>query len=153
MLGEPQALDLTASRRLQLAAESSNTVGLVLSRASVATVAVTRWRVATAASGGPLAADSRDFGLARARWQVELLRCRGAVAPAEDGFGSWWVEEGNAPAGARATAERLPDERMEDVARIVRRSPVPKGIPRVIDFPGASADRKTTETLPERRSA
>ncbi|MFC3127237.1 ImuA family protein [Pseudoroseomonas globiformis] len=60
-------LDMTASRRLQLAAEGSSRVGLLLR--SVAehgpSSAVTRWRV-----------SSLPDVQARPRWQLDLLRCR-----------------------------------------------------------------------------
>jgi protein ImuA len=112
VLGEPRQLDLTASRRLQLAAEGSGVTGLVLSRAASAgaTVAVTRWQVASAPSGPPLHEDRRDFGMARARWMVELTRCRGATPPpGEDGFGRWLVEEGDATAGALPVSVPMAD--------------------------------------------
>jgi protein ImuA len=98
VLGEPKSLDLTASRRLQLAAEGSGVTGLVLRRDQVgSSVAVTRWRVSPAPSGPALGEDIRDFGLARARWQVELIRCRGADwAEGAAGHGIWLMEEGDA---------------------------------------------------------
>jgi protein ImuA len=97
VIGQPASLDLTAGRRLQLAAEGSGTLCVVLTDAAMAGagVATTRWRVAAAPSGPAFAADARDFGLARARWQVTLTRCRGAVpAVGETDFGCWLVEEG-----------------------------------------------------------
>ena len=64
-------LDLTATRRLQLAAETGRALGLLL-RPDIAkaqhTAATTRWRV------GPLGAGP---GLEDPRWQLELLRARG----------------------------------------------------------------------------
>jgi protein ImuA len=95
VLGEPDALDLTASRRLQLAAEGSATPCFVLTPSGTggSTVAVTRWHVASAAgvSGG----ETPDFGRRRARWLVNLERCRGAVPGAgEAGFGRWLIEPG-----------------------------------------------------------
>ena len=97
VLGEPYRLDLTQSRRLQLAAESAGGLGLVLrpTQGAGASAAVTRWRVAAAPSAAP-EADARDFGLMRARWHVSLERCRGAVPAGEDGYGHWWVEEDDA---------------------------------------------------------
>ena len=111
VLGEPERFDLTASRRLQLAAEASGVTCLVLRREhSVAerqigsSVAVTRWRVTPVPSGPAFAADTRDFGLARARWRVELTRCRGADwAAGTEGHGVWLMEEGDA-SGAVAVA-------------------------------------------------
>ncbi|HET8727793.1 MAG TPA: damage-inducible mutagenesis protein [Alphaproteobacteria bacterium] len=75
VLSEGVAPDLTASRRLQLAAEAGGTLALMLTpTASPPTsAALTRWRVVTAQSmaeaGGP----------GRARWRVSLLRCRGGT--------------------------------------------------------------------------
>jgi protein ImuA len=79
VVGEVFRLGLTASRRLQLAAEKSGVTALVLRRRRGAapheepTAAATRWRV-TPAPSSPLPAP----GVGRARWHVELLRCRGA---------------------------------------------------------------------------
>jgi protein ImuA len=125
VLGEPKALDLTASRRLQLAAEASGVTCLVLrpdhetnsvaerqtggsvaERQTGCTVAVTRWRVTAVPSGPAFGTDTRDFGLARARWRVELLRCRGADWAANHGV--WLMEEGDA-SGAVAVAVPLDD--------------------------------------------
>ena len=87
VVGEARALDRIAGRRLQLAAEAGGLPCFLLRRRLLArrrqeeaSAALTRWRVA------PLASGPMDAGLAallpgRARWQVELLRCRGA-APA-----------------------------------------------------------------------
>jgi protein ImuA len=110
VLGAPRRLDLTASRRLQLAAETSGVTCLVLRpEAETSSVAVTRWRVAPAPSGPAFGDDARDFGLARARWRVELLRCRGADwAAGEAGYGAWLMEEGDA-AGAVPVAQPLAD--------------------------------------------
>jgi len=77
VVGELGRLPLTPSRRLQLAAESSGVVALVLRRSGAErdenNAAFSRWRIAPVAS-----VDEADPGLGRARWQVELLRCRGA---------------------------------------------------------------------------
>ncbi len=73
-------LSMTASRRLQLAAESSNTIGIAIRRWRRHTEAagfgqpaasVTRWRV-SALPATPLPVPS----VGRARWQLELIRCR-----------------------------------------------------------------------------
>jgi len=79
------AIGLTASRRLQLAAETSGALGLLLRRprrlgddhAAEPTAARTRWRVTPMPSGAALSWSPSTPGLARARWRLELLRCRG----------------------------------------------------------------------------
>jgi protein ImuA len=71
--GEGVTLDLTTSRRLQLAAEASGKTALALLSARGAppvTAATTRWRVTALPS---LACD----GPPRPRWRIELVRCRG----------------------------------------------------------------------------
>jgi protein ImuA len=81
VVGEISRLSMTASRRLQLAAEGSGTLGLAVRRwrrqAEAAdfgqpTAAVTRWRI-SALPSAPLPVP----GVGRARWLVELMRCRG----------------------------------------------------------------------------
>lgn len=78
---EIETLDLTASRRLQLAAEAGGGLGLLLRRdgrhtdetALPPTASVSRWRIA-ALPGGP----SEYANLpGPARWRAELLRVRG----------------------------------------------------------------------------
>ncbi|MDV3455813.1 damage-inducible mutagenesis protein [Sphingomonas sp. HF-S4] len=87
VVGEVAKLSTTASKRLQLAAESSGVMAFVFRRASAidamaeSTAAVTRWRVR--------AAPSEALGipsLARPRWDVRLERVRGGDAK------SWIVE-------------------------------------------------------------
>ncbi|MCW2237843.1 ImuA family protein [Azospirillum canadense] len=83
VLGEAGALDLTASRRLQLAAESSGVTGVLLQlgpRRSAASAAVTRWRIA------PVSSQSSEPGVGDARWSVALERCRGGRP------GAWLLE-------------------------------------------------------------
>ena len=80
VVGELARLSMTASRRLQLAAESTGTIGIAIRRWRRATeasdfgqptAAVTRWRVSVLPSS-PLPVP----GVGRARWLVELIRCR-----------------------------------------------------------------------------
>jgi protein ImuA len=80
VVAEVARLSMTASRRLQLAAESSSTIGIAIRRwrrqteaadFGQPTAAVTRWRV-TALPSEALPVP----GIRRARWQVELIRCR-----------------------------------------------------------------------------
>ena len=76
---------LTASRRLQLAAEASGVMGLIMRRPrrlavnveAEPTAAYTRWRVTAVPSGPPLPWSPDTPGVARARWKLDLLRCRG----------------------------------------------------------------------------
>jgi protein ImuA len=87
VVGEVGKLGLTASRRLQLAAEASGAVAFVLRRSprfddpalAAPSAAVTRWRIAALPSAPPLAEAPDTPGLARARWQLDLVRARGAV--------------------------------------------------------------------------
>ncbi len=84
-IGEPPGiLDLTASRRLQLAAEAGGGLGLVLGRgrndgALAPNAMESRWRI--------------DAAPARAgwAWRVTLERCRGAGGSGGPG-GQWMVE-------------------------------------------------------------
>jgi protein ImuA len=95
VLGELEGLDLTASRRLQLAAESSGVTGFLLDlsaglgasggrnrRTEGLSAAVTRWRLDAAPSlDGEEDAAPRPAGgppgLGKPRWSVALERCRG----------------------------------------------------------------------------
>jgi protein ImuA len=80
VVAEVARLSMTASRRLQLAAEGSGTIGIAIRRwrrlAEAAdfgqpTASSTRWRV-TAVPSDPLPVP----GVGRHRWFVELIRCR-----------------------------------------------------------------------------
>lgn len=80
VVAEVARLSMTASRRLQLAAEASGAIGIAIRRwrrqteaadFGQPTAAVTRWRV-TALPSEPLPVP----GVGRARWQLELIRCR-----------------------------------------------------------------------------
>ncbi len=82
VVGEVARLSMTASRRLQLAAEESGAVGIAIGRwrrqteaadFGQPTAATTRWRV-SALPSAPLAVA----GVGRARWFLELIRCKGA---------------------------------------------------------------------------
>ena len=80
VVGEVARLPMTASRRLVLAAEKSGVMSLVLRRRPEGredtgmNAACTRWRV-TPLPSSPLPVP----GLGRARWRVELARCRGGA--------------------------------------------------------------------------
>ena len=80
VVAEVALLSMTASRRLQLAAEHSGTIGIAIRRwrrqtgaagFGQPTASVTRWRVSVLPST-PLPVP----GVGRARWQLELIRCR-----------------------------------------------------------------------------
>uniref|UniRef100_UPI001F33B2C3 ImuA family protein n=1 Tax=Falsiroseomonas oryziterrae TaxID=2911368 RepID=UPI001F33B2C3 len=69
-------LDLTAARRLQLAAEAGGALGLLLrpdSEDPGPSAALTRWRV------GALPGEGSPHSLGDPRWQLDLLRCRGGT--------------------------------------------------------------------------
>jgi protein ImuA len=80
VLGEVFSLKMTQSRRLVLAAEKSGVMALVLRRGTSRmaetphNAATTRWCITPLPSARvPVA------GLGRARWQIELTRCRGGT--------------------------------------------------------------------------
>lgn len=81
VIGEVSRLSLTASRRLQLAAEGGRTLALTVRRwrqekdaaaFGMANAAATRWRVSPLPSA-PLPVP----GVGRARWRLELMHCKG----------------------------------------------------------------------------
>jgi protein ImuA len=86
VVGETEAaVDLAASRRLQLAATASGVSALLLSRRPLGvapSAALTRWRVA-AAPGAVRSPPDPGFaevrGPGRPRWRVALERCRGGA--------------------------------------------------------------------------
>ncbi len=94
VVAELSALDLTQSRRLQLAAEKSGIPALVIRRggradqlrlmAAQPIAAGPRWRIGPAPSVG-VAAFPHPALPGPARWQIELWRCRGG----RPGVG-WW---------------------------------------------------------------
>ncbi|MGH6930923.1 MAG: ImuA family protein [Dongiaceae bacterium] len=100
VLAEVDGVDLTTTRRLQLAAETGGVTGFVrrLGDGAAATAAVTRWRVTAAPAGHgvdrSVSSSPRETvgkWLGAPRWRVELLRCRGGQS------GNWlidWVEGG-----------------------------------------------------------
>lgn len=80
VVAEVGRLSMTVSRRLQLAAETSGTIGIAIRRwrrmaeasdFGQPTASATRWRV-TAVPSEPLPVP----GVGRPRWFVELIRCR-----------------------------------------------------------------------------
>ncbi len=110
-------LGLTASRRLQLAAEASGVTAFVLRRSfrfvasplaraadasplarAEPSAAMTRWRVAALPSPPALSYAPHVAGIGRGRWQIDLVRCRGGV-PA-----SWIMEACDAQGHLRLVA-------------------------------------------------
>jgi protein ImuA len=86
VVGEVSRLPMTASRRLTLAAEKSGVMAVALLQARkrdapAPNAARTRWRIGPLPSA-PLTAP----GIGRARWLVELTRCRGGNP------GTWIME-------------------------------------------------------------
>jgi protein ImuA len=88
VVGELARLPMVASRRLALAAEKTGIMALALRRRREGaaaetglTAAATRWRI-TPLPSAPMTSP----GIGRARWKVELTRCRGGEA------GSWVME-------------------------------------------------------------
>ncbi len=120
VVAEITAIGLTASRRLQLAAEAGG-AGAFLLRSDAAdalppTASVTRWRVSAIAgvSQNVDAQAARTNGgmppVGAVRWRLELVRCRGG-RPA-----SWMVEWRHAT-GDLALAAPLPDRPAVPAAR------------------------------------
>jgi protein ImuA len=97
------AIDLTAARRLQLAAEAGGVLGLLLrpdEDNAAPTAALTRWRIGAAPSD-----SASPHAIGDPAWNLELLRCRGGH-PAT--WRATWhgaelvTEEGATPARRRA---------------------------------------------------
>jgi hypothetical protein len=99
VVGEGASPDLTASRRLQLAAEGGGVPALLIAAGGGAprtSAAVTRWQV------DPAPGASDEPGLGPIRWRLSLVRCRGGRP------GEWTVDlrDGRLdPVGEVATAE------------------------------------------------
>lgn len=114
VVGEVGRMSLTASRRLQLAAESSGVTAFALRRwfpregkPCEPSAAASRWRV-TAMPSTPLHMP----GIGRARWRLELLRVRGGepaswIMEACDAQGRLAVPSHVADRPAAAEGQRL----------------------------------------------
>jgi len=111
VVGEVEAVDLTAGRRLQLACEKAGATGFVIRRRpfggpslskgmrreASGSAAATRWRVASAPSEPP----AGEFGLGAPRFSAALERCRGGrpgvwLFEAKSAF-SWEARDGTHP--------------------------------------------------------
>ena len=98
---------LTASRRLQLAAEASGVPALLLRRSlrfddpllAEPNAAEIRWRITPLPSPPPVPHARRVPGLARALWRLDLVRCRGGDAA------SWIVEACDAQGRLRLVSD------------------------------------------------
>jgi len=99
-IGEAEAPDLTAGRRLQLACERRGSFGVVLhrrpyggragaSQAVSGSASFSRWRIGPSPAPPP----PDDIGLGPPRWRVELERCRGGRP------GAWILEQQEAGHG------------------------------------------------------
>jgi protein ImuA len=92
VVAEPdRPVALTASRRLQLAAETGGVTGLVLRRgaeqgALSPSAVFSRWQADSAAALGQ--PDAPEEG---ARWRLELLRCRGAYNGTDAAWTRRWT--------------------------------------------------------------
>jgi protein ImuA len=94
VIGEVDAIDLTAGRRLQLACEKRGGTGFLIRRrpyggrakATTGSAAATRWKVTPAPSEPP----PDEFGLGAPRWAASLERCRGGRT------GAWLFEAAKA---------------------------------------------------------
>lgn len=95
VVGEVEAVDLTAGRRLQLACEKRAATGFLIRRRPYGgtarreaggSAAATRWAVASA----PSEPAAGEFGLGPPRFRVELERCRGGRT------GAWLFEAAGA---------------------------------------------------------
>lgn len=107
VVGEITSMSLTASRRLQLAAEETGVTALMLRSKTdkpAPSAAVTRWRLdavehAKEAGQAPGQANDNEFiqsgspGLNTARWHAELFRCRGGISA--NWIMEWDDETGN----------------------------------------------------------
>jgi len=95
VVGEAEAVDLTAGRRLQLACEKRGTTGFLIRRRPFGgqarreaggSAAATRWSVTSAPSEPP----AGEFGLGAPRFAVALERCRSGQP------GAWLLEASRA---------------------------------------------------------
>ncbi len=97
----PGTVDLTASRRLQLAAEAGRTLGIVLDTGGAGRFAASaldsRWRIDAAPAG-----DAAGL-----RWRVALERCRGGAQGAPQG--AHWMVERHEETGDFTVAAALAD--------------------------------------------
>ena len=123
VVGEGAEPDLTAWRRLQLAAEETGVCGFVLraapSQAAESGGMASRWAVCGAASGPvpglpPALGCAPGLGPGRPCWHVQLTRCRGG---AQGGwYLEWHHETSSFKTGDFAMVAALPDGSVEPAA-------------------------------------
>jgi protein ImuA len=112
VVGEVEAADLTAGRRLQLACEKQGATGFLIrrrpyggtaKREATGSAAATRWRIASAPSEPP----AGEFGLGDPRFSVTLERCRGGRTGAwlMEAAGAYGLEADDGPHPLRLVAE------------------------------------------------
>ncbi|UEM18631.1 hypothetical protein JL100_016055 [Skermanella mucosa] len=109
VLGEVGDIDMVASRRLQLAAESGGVTAFLLRGAGprlAATASVTRWSLRPE----PSVPHAGEPGLGAPRWRVGLIRCRGGRP------GEWLVEWNGAGLTAIPDAASIPEPSSRPVA-------------------------------------
>ena len=118
--GNPRPLDLTASRRLALAAETTGVTALLLRVAGALepSAALTRWQIGSAASV-PLAANAPGHPA----WEIELLRQRGRPAG-----GRWRVEWDRERAELRDRSDHGGEAVSGAVVSLSAYGPVPGGL-------------------------
>jgi len=101
-VGETRTVDAVAGRRLQLAAQASGVMGLLVLQQENDGVpgAVTRWHLRAAPSTSTLP------GLGAARWHADLMRCRGAEPNS-------WLMEWNDATDSAAGGFAVPAEPLD----------------------------------------
>jgi len=116
-IGEIEAVDLTAGRRLQLACERHGATGFVIRRRSFGgasrrpasgSASATRWAIAPA----PSEPAPGEPGLGVPRWRVGLERCRGGRS------GAWIMEKTDDAYPLRVVAD-LADRHLAPPLRLV----------------------------------
>ncbi len=113
VVGDAEGMDISASRRLQLASEAGWSLGLLARppwEERELSVARTRWRVSPDPSE-----NEREPG-----WIVELLRCKG-LQPTLEGARRWTVRADHATGNVRVAPD-VPDRSATPVAQRARRA-------------------------------
>jgi protein ImuA len=109
-IGETEAIDLIAGRRLQLACEKNGATGFLIRRRpfggrprnAASAAMATRWRIAPA----PSEPQPGEMGLGPPRWRVKLVHCRGGR------MGTWIMEKTDGAHPLRVVAD-LGDRQLE----------------------------------------